>query len=1283
MTTQRRRMVAEFDASIGPYNAKIDQMTAKTREWRREYETGFEGVDRKARSASIGLGTVVTASLALGGGAVIGAMTRYADEAKKIDNQLRAIGAGADDTRNRVFALAIETRTPIESTVGLLRNMQKSLKDQSLDQTIRQVGTLNRLLTIGGLDGAARGSVALQFGQALQSGILAGDELRSLREAAPIELLEAIAEAAGGTVEKLRDLGSQGKLTRDVMVRALDNLESISRSKFGDFEATLEEASEALRTALISVSSDFNEGLGATDAIAAAQQKLAVFIAGNGDAFESLGKSMKVLLEVALVLAGTRGLLFLGSSVSSVGAKFLSLQGKIGATGLALRGLRGGLSIFGGPVGLAIFAAGTAMSILAKNSKTTAERIKDVTDAVNTAKTASERYRTTQDLVKSDLEALERAERAVEKAIQDQAAAAEATARAEVSAIGRRITANKELLALQKSANEAASQAVDKSLKATFDSLAEDSRKVLDERLIANSGDGPEGRAQLRADRKQIAGLSDRERFERARELLEQSGRNLTDREVNLLNNLRDYLNAREEADAEILRQAIERDMIASAANGGGDGGVMAEVAAATEAQRVADRALIADVTANNAKLEALMKKRGEIQAALKRAIDREDVDEAGQFRIALNDTEEEIEKIRNVENRVDKMKDRVTELNDTLDYLSIDEDSEVRDRLETMMGQLEGAEALGKELDDVTLNALEAQFGGLIGTVERLLQSVGILKGDLSELKLPDASTYENQFSQMRFDGTGGDQEELVRATTKIADDLGVAVRDILAVMSFETAGTFDPWKAGPTTQHGQHRGLIQWGEPQRKEYGVSQSSSITEQVEAVGRYMRDRGVRAGDGLPAIYASVLAGDASLVNRGDINNGGVVRNITEATTGPQFAGHIAKADGLVSAYSGVQREVETGIADREREAEEAIRARAAAEEEAVRMRAEAEEEAERDRQQRLDEAARISEQALAEEIANQEAATRAREDYAAQLADSEERREHEAELIGKTASEQAYLTTQFELSNAAKAAGIDLDEEMAGSTATYREEIERLSQAARDDAAAQDERASAIEDAAERTQFLDQVNNQLKDGIIDAIIEGDNFADVLSNVAKMLAKAALEAALFGSGPFGGGGGGLLGGLFGGGAGGAGGGLIETGLSLFGFADGGIMTSQGPMPLNQYGKGGIATSPQIAIYGEGNTAAEAYVPLPDGRSIPVTMSMPDLESLQRTPMPEEIAMPQGGYGQVEVILRTTDGVTIQQVRSEAGIIVSQQRGGIVEDSVSAVAEGNRETKRLLG
>ena len=87
---------------------------------------------------------------------------------------------------------------------------------------------------------------------------------------------------------------------------------------------------------------------------------------------------------------------------------------------------------------------------------------------------------------------------------------------------------------------------------------------------------------------------------------------------------------------------------------------------------------------------------------------------------------------------------------------------------------------------------------------------------------------------------------------------------------------------------------------------------------------------------------------------------------------------------------------------------------------------------------------------------------------------------------------------------------------------------------------------------------------------------------------------------------GGSGAGGIGAMFGGGASsGATDTSIVSGFSGTLFANGGIMTSAGPLELRKYANGGVANSPQVAVYGE--AGPEAYVPLPDGRTIPVTIS----------------------------------------------------------------------------
>lgn len=153
---------------------------------------------------------------------------------------------------------------------------------------------------------------------------------------------------------------------------------------------------------------------------------------------------------------------------------------------------------------------------------------------------------------------------------------------------------------------------------------------------------------------------------------------------------------------------------------------------------------------------------------------------------------------------------------------------------------------------------------------------------------------------------------------------------------------------------------------------------------------------------------------------------------------------------------------------------------------------------------------------------------------------------------------------------------------------------------------------------AEQTQVMDQVRDGLE-GLGEAALNGSkSFVQAVGDMLKQLAllvlklyvlKPLVESAL---GPEGTIGGGLIGSLFGAPPATA---SVESalghGLDYFGFAKGGVMTSRGKLPLRRYAVGGVARTPQLAMFGEGS-GAEAYVPLPDGRSIPVSLRMPQLQ-----------------------------------------------------------------------
>ena len=157
-----------------------------------------------------------------------------------------------------------------------------------------------------------------------------------------------------------------------------------------------------------------------------------------------------------------------------------------------------------------------------------------------------------------------------------------------------------------------------------------------------------------------------------------------------------------------------------------------------------------------------------------------------------------------------------------------------------------------------------------------------------------------------------------------------------------------------------------------------------------------------------------------------------------------------------------------------------------------------------------------------------------------------------------------------------------------------------------------------IEQIGTMRDALSNLSQQAFKGIEDALVSlattgTANFRDfaisILEATSRMIIQQlVLKTIMQAIGAIGGGGGGLL----------AGGGGPFTQFNASGvdfnpaafsgtklFANGGIMTGDGPLPLNKYASGGIANSPQLAMFGEGRRP-EAYVPLPDGRRIPVAM-----------------------------------------------------------------------------
>lgn len=128
-----------------------------------------------------------------------------------------------------------------------------------------------------------------------------------------------------------------------------------------------------------------------------------------------------------------------------------------------------------------------------------------------------------------------------------------------------------------------------------------------------------------------------------------------------------------------------------------------------------------------------------------------------------------------------------------------------------------------------------------------------------------------------------------------------------------------------------------------------------------------------------------------------------------------------------------------------------------------------------------------------------------------------------------------------------------------------------------------------------------------------------------------------------------------GGFFGGLTSGTGGGFFsDIGASLaggdlfsfLGFAKGGVLKNGGAARLSKLAEGGIVTDPTLAMFGEGDRA-EAFVPLPDGRRIPVEMTGPPGRVVNLTTNMTVVTQDASSFGRNQDQIARRAGLTFQR------------------------------------
>ena len=276
----------------------------------------------------------------------------FADGYTEIQNKLRLVeSASISSSRglNNVFDIALKTNQSINATSGVYQRFAQNAETLKISQAqiASLTETVSKAVAVSGASAGAADAALTQFGQALGSGILRGDEFNSVMEQTPA-LAKAIATGLGVTTGELRNMAKEGKLTMDVLVPALERAKESVDDQFNTRILTISAAFENLNTSAVKWIGELDKSTGASEAFAKAINE----IANHLTIVASLAAGVGVIWSVGKIRTWIAASIQASAAMSAQAAATRNLTAAQQALTTTGKGLGGALGFVGGPLGL-------------------------------------------------------------------------------------------------------------------------------------------------------------------------------------------------------------------------------------------------------------------------------------------------------------------------------------------------------------------------------------------------------------------------------------------------------------------------------------------------------------------------------------------------------------------------------------------------------------------------------------------------------------------------------------------------------------------------------------------------------------------------------------------------------------------------------------------------------------------------------------------------------------------------------------------------------------------
>lgn len=401
-------------------NIKVNKAGAdrEVRQWQATYNKSMDSIGSKTdqieakikRSSNAIGGHLRTLAATLAAGVSVTAISNLLDKYTQLENRLKVAGlsgAALAGVQERLFETANKNGTAVNGLAELYSRMALSQKElgATTEEMLQVTAGVSAALRVQGLSAEQAAGPLLQLAQAMGGGIVRAEEFNSMVEGMPALVLAAAKhiDGANGSLSKLRALMIDGKITSEAWFQAmLKGLPEIE-SQAANAALTIGQSMEVLRNELIKYAGQVDASFGVSekfvailtllsqniDKIAPAVAVIAAVIGGRFLAGMIAGTAATVNQALAFERAGGAALAaaarydkltvsearFLtatdlaAASAGLAAGQLTRLQIAAGAaSSLLTKAGSSILSVFGGPIGLAITGVSIALMSLTSES---------------------------------------------------------------------------------------------------------------------------------------------------------------------------------------------------------------------------------------------------------------------------------------------------------------------------------------------------------------------------------------------------------------------------------------------------------------------------------------------------------------------------------------------------------------------------------------------------------------------------------------------------------------------------------------------------------------------------------------------------------------------------------------------------------------------------------------------------------------------------------------------------------------------------------------------------